>query len=105
MENEKDIANNENKAKVENDKIEALIPESDEPKKKNTWLFVVIGVLVLIVLIFVGLIATGSLVYNNTKQVIDDTKQVIDDTEEVIDDELVLMMMLNLLFLLNYINY
>ena len=84
MENEKDIANNENKAKVENDKIEALIPESDEPKKKNTWLFVVIGVLVLIVLIFVGLIATGSLVYNNTKQVIDD------DTEEVIDDELVL---------------
>lgn len=88
MENKRDISNNENKAKVENDKIEALIPESDEPKKKNTWLFVIIGVLILIVLIFVGLIATGTLVYNNTKKVIEeDVEEIIEEDELVLNDD------------------
>lgn len=67
MENNRDLSNNENKAKIENEKIEALIPEAEEPKKNKLLLFVVVGVLVLVLLVFIGLIATGTLVYNNTK--------------------------------------
>ena len=49
MDNKKVINNVENKAKVENEKIEALIPETVESKKKNTCLFVIIGILLLII--------------------------------------------------------
>ena len=89
MENNKDINNNENKAKVENEKIEALIPETNEEKKNNTWLFVIIGVLVVVVLVFVGLIATGALVYNNNKEEVkdDETVEKVEDKEfEVTED-------------------
>lgn len=82
MENKNEIINNENKAKIENEKIESLIPESAEPKKKNTLMFVVIGILLLIVLVFVGLIATGTLVYNKTKP------EIEEDVEEIVEDKL-----------------
>ena len=79
MENNKDIYNNENKAKVENEKIEALIPETNGEKKNNTRLFVIIGVLVIVILVFVGLIATGALVYKDKEEAKDD---VIVEKEE-----------------------
>lgn len=86
MKNKKDIVNNVNKAKIENKKIEALIPEAEETKKSNAWLFIVIGVLVLIVLIFAGLIAIGTLVYNNTKLDIEDDREEVEN-ELVLTDE------------------
>ena len=72
MENNKDIYNNENKAKIENEKIEALIPETNGEKKNNIRLFVIIGVLVIVILVFVGLIATGALVYKDKEEAKDD---------------------------------
>ena len=45
MENNRDIVNNENKAKIENEKIEALIPESEVVKKNNIVIYVLLGIL------------------------------------------------------------
>lgn len=90
MDNNKDINNNENKAKVENEKIEALIPEANGEKKNNALLFVIIGFLVVVILVFVGLIATGALVYNNNKEEIkdDETVEKVEDKEFKVTEDL-----------------
>ncbi len=83
MENNKDFVNKEKKALVENEKIEALIPDGVE-EKNNKFSFLIIF-LILFIAIVVGLIVYGFIFYNNSKEltVYDDEQDIVEIKEEL----------------------
>lgn len=89
MEDKKDLKNRENQVMLENEKIESLIPEGVDTKNNKTIFIIILIVLCVVLLVFLGLIATGVLNNNKVTPNINEDEEV-EEVEEVVEitDEL-----------------